>query len=112
VLTKINEYVEKFDLIDKNFIGTIAFRSEEVCLPDGSRMALGIDDGHWVLVYQKEAKSTFQLFEFDLHGKKIFVDKKSGGLEDIKYFKKLVRYFLNQALVEDLVTILSAQAKI
>lgn len=111
MLTKIAEYVEKIDLIDKNFIGTIAFCNEEVCLPDGSKMALGIDDGHWVLVYQKEAKSTFRLFEYDLHGQKIFVDKKSGGLEDIKYFKKLVKYFISNALVEDLVTILSAQAK-
>lgn len=104
-MTKISNYVERFDNIDENFVGTIAFRSEEITLPNQSKIALGIDGSHWVLVYQKEAKAAFQVFECDWHAQKIRVDKKAGGEKELNLFKKLVRYFLQNASVEDLVTI-------
>lgn len=105
-MTKILNYLEKVDFQDETFIGTIAFRSEELTLPDGSKMALGIDDGHWVLVYQEKTGSPFQVFEYDQHEQKIFLDKKPGGEKELKLFWKYLRYFFSHAEVEDLVTIL------
>ena len=103
---KVGEFIEKFDFLDKKFVGTIALRSESVLLPDGSKMALGIDGGLWVLVYQKEGGSPFKVFEYDHPAQKIIVDKKSGGLAEINLFKSLVKYFIKEAKVEDLVTLL------
>ena len=108
-MAKIISYLAKADFLDKNFIGTVAFRNEELTLPDGSKMALGIDGGHWVLVYQKEAGSSFQVFEYDQPGKKIVVDKKTGTAEEIKAFKQLLGYLFANADVEDLVTLLPPQ---
>jgi len=109
-MTKLVNYLEKIDFEDKSFIGTIAFRSEELTLPDGSKMALGIDDGIWVLVYQKKAGAPFQVFECDWPARKILLDKKVGRAEELKLFKKLLRQFLSQAHVDDLVTILPPQS--
>ena len=108
-MTRLAKYIEQVDLPDRNFVGTIAFRSEELTLPDGSKMALGIDGGHWVLVYQQGAGSAFRVFEYDQHDCKIAVDKKAGGAEDIKTFKKLVGYLFECAEVDDLVTLLPPQ---
>jgi hypothetical protein len=108
-VAKIISYLDKTDFRDKNFVGTVAFRNEELTLPDGSKMALGIDGGHWVLVYQEEAGSSFQVFEYDQPGRKIVVDKKAGAAEDIKRFKQLVGYMFANADVEDLVTLLPPQ---
>jgi hypothetical protein len=108
-VAKINSYLEQTDIRDKNFIGTVAFRNEELTLPDGSKMALGIDGGHWVLVYQKEAGSTFQVLEYDRHSGKIVVDKKSGDDGDLRLFKKLIGYMFANADVDDLVTLLPPQ---
>lgn len=105
-MAKLAEYLERVDFQDKNFIGTIAFRSEEFTLPDGSKIALGIDDGHWVLVYQKKAGVPFQVFECDWQEKKIVVDKKSGGPEEFAAFKKIMGYFIAETSIENLVTIL------
>ncbi len=108
-MTKIMNFLEKTDFRDRNFVGTVAFRNEELTLPDGSKMALGIDDGHWVLVYQAEAGKNFQVFEYDRHSGKIVVDKKAGDWEELKDFKRLVGYFFSHAEVEDLVTLLPPQ---
>jgi hypothetical protein len=108
-VAKIVNYLEKTDFRDKNFIGTVAFRNEELTLPDGSKMALGIDGGHWVLVYQKEAGSSFRVFEYDQPAKKIIIDKKAGTAEDLKAFKQLVGYMFANADVNDLVTLLPPQ---
>lgn len=108
-MAKVLNYLAKTDFKDKNFIGTVAFRNEELSLPDGSKMALGIDDGHWVLVYQKEAGGNFQVFEYDHHEKRVAVDKKPGTGEDILLFKKLVGYLFTNANVDDLVTLLPPQ---
>ncbi|MFA4844697.1 MAG: hypothetical protein WC632_07115 [Candidatus Margulisiibacteriota bacterium] len=108
-MTRLANYIEKVDLPDKTFVGTIAFRSEELTLPDGSKMALGIDDSHWILVYQEKPGSAFQVYECDWPERKIVVDKKSGGEHDLARFKKLVQYFFAHSQVEDLVTILPPQ---
>lgn len=78
-MSKLAEYVEKVDFLDKKFIGTIAFRNEELTLPDGSKMALGIDDGHWVLVYQEKPGASFHVFEYDQSTGRILLDKKARG---------------------------------
>ncbi|MFC1540461.1 hypothetical protein ACFL4J_00300 [Candidatus Margulisiibacteriota bacterium] len=96
----------KVDLLDRQFMGTVAFRSEEFTLPDGSKMALGIDDGHWVLIYQGTAHAHFHVYKYDQEESKIYVDQKTGGKEEIKIFKKYLAYFFKHASVEDLVTLI------
>jgi hypothetical protein len=101
-MTHIAEYLQQVDVQDEQFIGTIAFRSEEETLPDGSKIALGIDDGHWVLVYQKEGH--IKVYEYNLHKKKILLDKNPGKTEEINHFFNLVQYFFGNANIEELVT--------
>ncbi|MFH1386687.1 MAG: hypothetical protein ABIH50_03375 [bacterium] len=108
-MPKVCDYLETVDFKDKNFVGTIAFRSEGISLPDGSKMALGIDDGHWVLVYQEKPGAHFQVMEYDQAERKIIVDKKLGGREEIALLKKRVAYFFNNVEVDDLVTLLPPQ---
>ena len=108
-MLKITRYLEKVDFQDKEFIGTIALRNEEITLLDGSKMALGIDDGHWVLVYQESAHGRIKVFKYDQHEDKMMVDQKSGGAEDVKIFKKYLKCFFSQVNVEDLVTLLPPQ---
>ncbi|HTY13252.1 MAG TPA: hypothetical protein VMD02_03580 [Candidatus Omnitrophota bacterium] len=91
---------------DKTFVGTIAFRNEQLTLPDGSTIALGIDRAHWVVVYQKEKGSQFKVFDYDGHTKQFRVDKRNGADEDMKEMKRLIRYFYSNARTEDLITIL------
>jgi hypothetical protein len=107
-MAKLAEYLGKINFEDKNFLGTIALRSEEITLPDGSKMALGIDDGHWVLVYQEGAGKPFRVFEYDQQAHKIHLDTKPVEGEAFQQFKKLVNYFVSSARTEDLITILPA----
>ena len=102
----IQGYLAGIDFQQKDSIGTIALRNEELALPDGSKAALGMDDGHWVLIHQQSPGAPFVVFEYNLHDKKITVDKKPGAKEDIKQFKRLVGYFFSHARIEELVTIL------
>lgn len=95
---------------DRDFVGTITFRNEEIALPDGSKMALGIDGAHWVLVYQEKIGQPFHIMECDWREKKLFLDKKPGREDDLKKFKQLLKYFLAEAGVDDLVTILPPSA--
>ena len=111
-MSKLAEYLEKVDFQDKNFVGTIAFRNEELTLPDGSKMALGIDGGRWVLVFQKTAGAPFQVFECDWPERKILLDKKVGGEEEFRFFKSLLGQFFSQVRIDDLVTILPPQVNI
>jgi hypothetical protein len=106
----IEKYLENVDFHSQQFIGTVAFRSEDIQLPDGSKMALGIDDGHWVLVYQKSSHGHFKVFNYDHHEKKIFVDQKAGGSQDLKALKKHLHYFFSHTKVADLVTLLPPKA--
>ncbi|MFH1541952.1 MAG: hypothetical protein ABIE84_02550 [bacterium] len=108
-MPSIAKYTEKVDFLDKTFVGTITFRSEEFALPDGSKMALGIDGSHWVLVIQKSHKADFHVYKFDQKENKISVDEKAGGTADIEKFKKHIRYFFEQAKVDELVTLLPPQ---
>lgn len=108
-MAKLTDYLETVDFQDKNFVGTITFKSEEIYLPDGSKAALGIDGCHWVLVFQKNAGDPFQVFEYDHQDKSIHLDKKSGSREDFFLFRKLVSYFFNHARTEDLITLLPPQ---
>jgi hypothetical protein len=105
-MSQLNKYLEKIDFQDKQFVGTITLKSEEITLPNGSKMALGIDDGLWMLVYQKAPHAPFKAFKYNQHENKILVDQKPGGEEDLKDFKKLIKYFFAHAKVEDLVTLL------
>lgn len=61
---------------DHLFVGTIAFRNEQLTLPDGSTIALGIDDAHWVLIYQKEKKAPFVVYDYDENTKLFRVRQK------------------------------------
>jgi hypothetical protein len=106
----IEKYIERVDFKDQHFIGTIAFRSEELSLPDGSKMALGIDDGHWLLIYQKTSHAPFQTFKYNRHEDSLLVDQKIGGKEEFAIFKKYIAYFFGNAKVDDLVTLLPAEA--
>ncbi|MFH1826531.1 MAG: hypothetical protein ABH823_04485 [bacterium] len=105
-MTTVEQNIAKITMLDKNFIGTVAFRSEEITLPDGSKIALGIDGGHWVLVYQHSAHANFKVFNYSQKENKILIDQKPGGAKDIAAFNKLVKYFLASANVEDLVTLI------
>jgi len=90
---------------DQNFVGTIAFKSEQVSLPDGSKMALGIDDGRWVLIYQKPNSREIVCYEYNSHDRKLLVDMKAGKKEDLVQMNKLISYFFESTDVDDLVTI-------
>jgi hypothetical protein len=105
-VAKVKETISSVKIEDQNFVGTVAFRSENLALPDGSKIALGVDDGRWVLIYQKPAGREISCFEYDSHDRKLLVDKKTGVKEDLILLNNLVSYFFENADVEDLVTIL------
>lgn len=108
----LNKAIEKVDFTDKNFIGTITFRSEEITLPNGSKMALGIDDGHWLLVYQENSHAKLQIIKYDQKDNKIFIDQKPSGEEGLKLLKKHVIYFFKHAKTEDLVTLMPSEGNL
>ncbi len=102
----LNQHLEHINFQDKHFIGTVALKNEELALPDGSKMALGIDDGHWVLIYEKPPKQHLKVFKYDNHEKRLMVDQKNGSPADLEEFKALLDYFFSHARTEDLVTLL------
>lgn len=106
LVVKIAELLDNVEAVDRDFIGTIAFRNEELTLPDGSKVALGLDDGHWVLVYQSKSGAPFEVLDYNAHDRKLFVDKKIGGEKELARFRKIARYFMGHAQTTDLVTIL------
>ena len=91
--------------IEKDFIGTVALRNEKICLQDGSKVAIGMDDGRWVIVYQQAARTNFIIYEFNAEKQTVLVDKKVGGPQDVQRVKEIISYFFENAQVEDLVTI-------
>ncbi|MFA6170148.1 MAG: hypothetical protein WCW67_01420 [Candidatus Margulisiibacteriota bacterium] len=105
-MVKIAEFLNNVEAVDQDFIGTIAFRNEELTLPDGSKVALGLDDGHWVVVYQAKSGAPFEVLDYNVHDQKIYVEKKIGGEKELARFRKIVRYFMDHAQTADLVTIL------
>jgi len=90
---------------DKEFIGTVTFRNEKLSLPDGSKVAIGIDDGMWVIVFQEANKQPFIVYEYNSSKNTILVDKKVGGQQEIERVVGIVKYFFEQADVDDVVTI-------
>jgi hypothetical protein len=108
-MTRLAKYLETVDFLDQKFVGTIAFRNEELTLPDGSKLALGLDSGHWIMVYQPHPGARFHIIEYDQHSGKLSVDKKPGGSQELKLFKQRLRYFFEHARIDDLVTIIPPQ---
>jgi hypothetical protein len=90
---------------DRRFAGTIAFRNEKLTLPDGSKVAIGIDSERWVVLYQKTPATPFVIYEYNADTHLLFVDKKQGGDEDYRLLSKIVNYFFSHADVSDVVTI-------
>ena len=105
-MPSINQTISSVRKEDGNFIGTIAFRSESISLPDGSKMALGIDDGRWVLIFEKNPGENIVCYEYNSHDGKLLVDKGRGTRADLSKMNELVSYFFENADVDDLVTIL------
>lgn len=91
--------------IDMRFVGTVAFRNEKLTLPDGSKVAIGIDGDIWVIVYQHAPKAPFAVYEYNASKGTVIVDKKPGRAEDMKMVKTIVDYFFENAQIDDLVTI-------
>ena len=106
----LGQYLGNVNFRDTKFVGTIAFKSDEISLPDGSKMALGIDDGHWVLICQKPTEHKIKAYKYDHNEKSLFVDQKAGKENDLKEFKENLAYFFNNVRVEDLVTLLPPQS--
>jgi hypothetical protein len=105
----INKQLDNVNFLDRYFVGTIAFRGEELTLPNGSKMALGIDGGHWVLIHQAPPIMNMTVYQYDHQAQKIVVNQKPGGEEEIIAFKKELKYFFKHARTEDLVTLLPPQ---
>ena len=107
---KVIHAISVVNVEDQHFVGTIAFKSEQVELPDGSKMALGIDGGRWVLIYQKPASKEIVCYEYNSNDRKLLVDMKLGGKEDLIQMNRLISYFFTHADTEDLVTIFPPRA--
>lgn len=105
-MSSINKTIADVKIEDEDFVGTIAFRSENHTLPDGSKVALGIDGGRWVLIWQKPDSKDIVCFEYNSHDRKLLVDKEQGGREDLDRMNRLIEYFFQKADTNDLVTIL------
>ena len=91
--------------IDKEFTGTIAFRNEKLCLPDGSKVAIGIDGERWVIVYQEAPHTPFVVCEYNAEKQTALIDKKHVEADTMDRIKNMVAYFFEHAEVDDLVTI-------
>ena len=104
-MSKLINAIDSTTCIDKTFIGTIAFKSEDIELPNGSTMALGIDCGRWVLIYQNEKGDSFVVYEYDSTNNSLLIDKKAGDKHDFIKMKEHINYFFTHAYTDDLVTI-------
>jgi hypothetical protein len=109
-MSVISQSLDNINFLDKYFVGTITFRSEEQTLPNGSKMALGLDDGHWVLIHQKAPDMEMKVYKYDHNEKQIVIDQKNGGEKEIAEFMEQLKYFFTHARTEDLVTLLPPQA--
>lgn len=108
----IKQSLSQVTNIDKEFAGTIAFRNEKLSLPDGSKVAVGIDGEIWVIVYQEAPHTPFIVCEYNAETQVLIVDNKKGLEEDLEKVKKIVNYFLEHAEVDDVVTIESGGRKL
>jgi hypothetical protein len=105
-MSSLSKQLERINFQDKHFIGTVAFKNEERTLPDGSKIALGIDDGHWVLIHQPPAGQRIAVYKYDRHENKLMIDERSGGEKELADFLAHLKYFFDHAKTEDLVTLL------
>lgn len=101
----IKQGLSRVSQIDRDFVGTIAFRNEKLTLPDGSKVAIGMDGERWVIVYQQAPKLPFVLYEFSAEKNTVVVDKKLGGPKDYEKVSEIISYFFEHADLEDVVTI-------
>ena len=101
----IRNNISLLTTIDREFVGTVAFKNEKISLPDGSKVAIGMDGSLWVVVYQETPNSPFVVYEFNVEKRSIIIDKKQGGEMDMEKLKKIVDYFYEHAEIDDLVTI-------
>jgi len=101
----IKQNISHITNINKEFTGTIAFRNEKLCLPDGSKVAIGIDGERWVIVYQEAPHTPFVVCEYNAEKQTALIDKKHVEAETLDRIKKIVAYFFEHAEVDDLVTI-------
>jgi hypothetical protein len=90
---------------DREFAGTVAFKNEKLSLPDGSKVAIGMDGALWVIVYQEAPHMPFVVCEYDADKQTVIIDKKPGGSQDLEKARRIVNYFFEHAQVDDLVTI-------
>jgi len=104
-MPNIKQGVSSVKLLDKGFSGTVAFKSDKISLPDGSKVAVGIDNERWVILYQKTADSHLVIYEYNAEKRTLLVDKKKGSDEEHKMLSKIVNYFFKNADVDDVVTI-------
>lgn len=101
----IKQDISHVTSVDKDFVGTIAFKNEKLSLPDGSKVAIGMDGSIWVIVYQEAPHMPFVVCEYNAEKNTVVVDKKLGGSGDMDKIKKIVNSFFEQAEIDDLVTI-------
>jgi hypothetical protein len=97
--------------VDKEFAGTIAFKNETISLPDGSKVAIGMDGDRWVIIYQEAPQTPFVVYEYNAAKRSVVVDKKLGGPEALDKVGKMVNYFFEHADIDDLVTIEAGEVK-
>lgn len=108
----IKQNLQLINRVDNEFAGTVAFRNENLTLPDGSKVAIGIDRDIWVIVYQGSPNTPFTVYEFNASRKSLLVDKKHGQQEDLQKVKGIISYFFEHADVDDVVTIESGGRQI
>lgn len=101
----IKQDISHVTSIDKEFVGTVAFKNEKLSLPDGSKVAIGMDGSLWVVVYQEAPHLPFVVCEYNEEKNTLIVDKKIGGPGDMDKIKKIVSYFFEHAEIDDVVTI-------
>ncbi len=101
----IKQEISHVTSIDREFVGTVAFKNEKLCLPDGSKVAIGMDGAQWVIVYQEAPHKPFVVCEYNAEKNTVIIDKHVGGSDDMARVKKIMHSFFEHAEIDDLVTI-------
>jgi hypothetical protein len=104
-MPSIKQGLSLVNTIDREFAGTVAFKNDKLCLPDGSKVAIGIDCDLWVLVYQKFSGENITVYEFNSKTGTTLVDKKLGTDNDKAFVRKVIKYFFEHADMDEVVTI-------
>jgi hypothetical protein len=101
----VKQEISHVKSIDREFVGTVAFKNEKLCLPDGSKVAIGMDGPQWVIVYQEAPSKPFVVWEYNAEKNTVIIDKKVGGADDMARVKNILSSFFKHAEIDDLVTI-------